>query len=216
MSLSLSIESSTCVFADFSVEQLFGKAENERISGIKNERRRQESLAGLVALQKAVGNATECEIQRDERGRPHFVRVVGIDFSISHSGSLSVAAVSEDHHRVGVDLELIRADRAFLNERIAERYFTEQEKKLLADSRSADDFYRIWTEKEAVAKLFGIGLSELISHGGKIDGAEGLAVYRFVLTHGGERYFLTLCSDVESKVEIINGEDVSVCFIEKF
>ena len=119
-------------------------------------------------------------------------------------------------HRVGVDLELIREGRAHLNGRVAERFFTEQEKKLLADSRSSDDFYRIWTEKEAVAKLFGIGLSELISHGGKIDGAEGLTVYRFVLTRGGERYFLTLCSDARGEVEIINGEDVSVCFIENF
>ena len=216
MSLSLSVEPSDRALADLSVKALFGNAENERICGIKNEQRRRKSIAGLLALKNAL-RSDECrEIFRDNGGRPRFSSGSGIDFSISHSASLSVAAVlGEAQGRVGVDIELVRKDRREENLRIAKRYFTESEAKIVSNGSSPEEFYRIWTEKEALAKLLGVGLAALISDRSVLSGCKGITVYRFELTYGAEKYLLTICSDVDSEVEIINGEEVSVCFIDQ-
>ena len=196
LSLTLCIEDSFSAVADFSVAMIFGEAESIRLEKIKNERRKRESLSGLIALKKALGKSDASDIVRDANGRPCFVGG-GIDFSISHSGRLAAACVADDAlARVGIDLERMDEKKSEFNRRIADRYFTESEREQIRLSSDAETFYRIWTAKEAVAKLDGRGLLEVIS------GREDISLFRadirqFFVTCQGERYVLTIaCSEI--------------------
>lgn len=118
-------------------------------------KRRRESLAGehlaRTALAKKSGKAPQAiVIRREESGKPTADEG---SFSISHSGNLVVCAVSDKP--VGVDVECIRKPPL----RVAQRYFTEEEQKLLQEDDS--QFWRVWTGKEALCKLSGEGLAGL-------------------------------------------------------
>ncbi len=73
-------------------------------------------------------------------------------FNISHSGDFVVLAQAETE--VGVDIEKIN-DR-HLN--VAERVFTERELSWMNES-PVERFFILWTQKEAVMKAVGKGLS---------------------------------------------------------
>lgn len=83
----------------------------------------------------------------------------GLEFNVSHSGSLSLLAFA--HGRmIGVDVE--RTDRAIDTAAIAARFFSETEQKQLASlptEQRTDAFFRCWTRKEAYIKATGKGLS---------------------------------------------------------
>ncbi|MBR2484163.1 MAG: 4'-phosphopantetheinyl transferase superfamily protein [Oscillospiraceae bacterium] len=123
--------------------------------GAMSAKRCRESLAGdhlaRTALAKKSGKAPQdIVIRREKSGKPTADEGY---FSISHSGSLVVCAVSDKP--VGVDVECIRKPLL----RVAQRYFTEEEKKLLQEDDS--QFWRVWTGKEALCKLSGEGLAGL-------------------------------------------------------
>jgi 4'-phosphopantetheinyl transferase len=82
-----------------------------------------------------------------------------IRFSVSHSGELAMLAVSLGRE-VGVDLELIR--EKVETDKLAERYFSEQERaalRALSNGQRIQAFFRCWTCKEAFLKAQGLGLS---------------------------------------------------------
>ncbi|MBQ5431252.1 MAG: 4'-phosphopantetheinyl transferase superfamily protein [Lachnospiraceae bacterium] len=93
-----------------------------------------------------------------------------VDFSISHSHSLVVLALlkREDDPtdqgskaRIGVDIETKISKRKTDPIRMAERFFTLHEQKIIAASAvSQMEFMRIWTLKEAWMKREQIPLSE--------------------------------------------------------
>lgn len=79
-------------------------------------------------------------------------------FNVAHSGSFALVAVARGH-RVGVDLEALRAVPEL--DRIARRYFSARENHELTalppgERRAA--FFRGWTQKEAFVKAIGDGL----------------------------------------------------------
>lgn len=118
-------------------------------------KRCRESLAGdhlaRTALAKKSGKVPQdIVIRREKSGKPTADEGY---FSISHSSSLVVCAVSDKP--VGVDVECIRKPLL----RVAQRYFTEEEQKLLQEDDS--QFWLVWTGKEALCKLSGEGLAGL-------------------------------------------------------
>lgn len=91
-------------------------------------------------------------------GKPELLAPLDINFNISHSGDLAVAAVSL--HPVGIDLERIAHDIPF--ESIARRYFSSAEYEVLRslpEHLRLQSFYACWTRKEAYAKATGAGFS---------------------------------------------------------
>ena len=115
---------------------------------------RQMVLAGklllMECLREGYGNDNGIRrLMKDRYGRPH---IPGCgDFNISHSGGLTVCCLSE-HGKVGVDVEAIQKVNA--------ADFSQQlSKKEMAGIKSAEDFFRLWTEKEAALKADGRGLS---------------------------------------------------------
>lgn len=106
--------------------------------------RRGEQLSLWAAEYFAARGETPDTIRREPGGKPVFDR--GEQFlSVTHTGALYAAVFAP--FPVGLDGEAIGESRP----RVAARCFTEEERKM--------PFARVWTAKEAVAKLTGEGLS---------------------------------------------------------
>ncbi len=83
----------------------------------------------------------------------------GINFNLSHSDGVAVYAFARGRG-VGIDIERLRSDLSF--QKIARRFFTTREfEKLstLADGDFIQEFFNLWTHKEAYIKARGKGLS---------------------------------------------------------
>ncbi len=181
----------------------FGELEASRLSHISNPEYKAQSIAGLLALDKALGNIEDkprsFEIERKE-GRPFFAEPCGLDFNISHSAALVCCVLSDS--AVGIDIERISRN-AEKNERIAEHFFTENEKALLSSCEGEKDelFYKIWTAKEATAKRSSGGLACTLSEDTVQNARDGKAFFRsFILRVNGEKYIMTVCSDKETGI----------------
>ena len=96
------------------------------------------------------------EIEKNDHGKPLFLSPYeNIHFNISHSGDLVVMAIGDAP--VGVDVERIGRAKDYM--KLAKRFFYDQEyERLLASENSEEEFYRIWTFREAFSKLVGVGL----------------------------------------------------------
>lgn len=107
----------------------------------------------------------DAPIVTTHQGRPYFVGMPSVDFSLSHTKELCVCALSyregEIAPRVGVD-----AEEAVLydEEKIAAlcaRFFGEHEKRYVEESKDhATAFTEVFTRKEAFAKYTGDGLGK--------------------------------------------------------
>ena len=107
------------------------------------------------------------EILRAEKGKPHF-KELPLQFSVSHTEDLWVCLISDGENPVGVDIQKIKETR---QERIAERYFTDEEKEYLNEKRECA-FFEIWTRKEAYAKYTGRGLTKELAEISTLDNDE--------------------------------------------
>jgi 4'-phosphopantetheinyl transferase len=112
-----------------------------------------------------MGRDTPRHFTRGRYGKPELVPAPGrptIKFNLTHSGSLTLCAVSKLYD-VGIDIEVIRE---FDFGDIASSYFAQSEQALLAAVSPvdrADRFFQLWTLKEAVTKAIGKGLSTSLS-----------------------------------------------------
>ena len=94
------------------------------------------------------------EIRADKNGKPYLKKYPDFHFNTSHSKDIIAVAVSSAP--VGVDVEILRD----VNLKIAERRFTETEKAFV---KTNEDFFYVWTRKEAYLKKTGQGLSRSLS-----------------------------------------------------
>jgi hypothetical protein len=139
--------------------------------------RREHSAAGRALLRQVLG---EVAIGREANGKPVILSPgegegsvpsgaaqdrygsfgvsapqddrLALHFNISHSGELVALAIA--HEPVGIDIEEIRVTRDL--HRIARRFFSAEEAERV--DADADQFFRIWTAKEAVVKAIGSGV----------------------------------------------------------
>lgn len=86
----------------------------------------------------------------DENGKLYLTDFKGVYFNLSHSGTMVACVVCKNE--CGIDIESERKE----NPAIADKYFTDREKKLLSEKRY--NFTQIWVRKEAVAKADGRGI----------------------------------------------------------
>lgn len=112
--------------------------------------------------------------------------------SLSHKDKILVVALSDKS--VGVDIERIVEKES--HKKIAARYFTANENEYI---NTEERFFRIWTRKEALGKLLGVGLNaETI----------GIEVIKSYASHNGQKYFL------DTNVELLDGYCISVASLE--
>jgi 4'-phosphopantetheinyl transferase len=97
-----------------------------------------------------------------------------VSFSVAHTAGLAVFAVARDF-RVGIDVERLDPARASLL--VADAFLSAAESNHLrtcGDDARADEFFRLWTRREALIKARGTGWfdesSAAAAHGGSSPG----------------------------------------------
>ncbi|MDL2227711.1 4'-phosphopantetheinyl transferase superfamily protein [Odoribacter sp. OttesenSCG-928-L07] len=134
----------------------------EYIDRISNEKLRSQSATARFLIRKYLkenfsNNYKEFRIDLESNGKPFFRNTDSLSFSISHSGEQIVVLLSKS--KCGIDIESVKNYR----KEIAKRFFHKTEFEYLESindtKKQAEEFYRIWTVKEAVLKLTGKGIS---------------------------------------------------------
>ena len=93
-------------------------------------------------------------VHRTAKGKPYIEG--DVHFSVSHSGKYFVCVIADKN--VGIDIQIQRkAD----TKKIAARYFTEEEIRLI-EKGEEEAFFYIWARKEAYSKYTGKGLQEMM------------------------------------------------------
>ncbi len=128
----------------------------EHVERITNSDYKAQSECGYKLLGKILSlhfglNINELEISENEYGKPHFTNAE-ICFNISHSDNAIVCSVSDGE--IGIDVEKISEIRT----KISDKFFSEYERRQI---KSPEDFYRLWTLKEAFVKFIGKGISSI-------------------------------------------------------
>lgn len=133
----------------------------EKIKKLKNHTDKHLCAGAWLALEEALKCFPVCntdkEITQTKKGKPYFKNINAVHFSLSHSGSIALCAVSDKE--VGADVQLITD----FCEKICKKYFSKSEVKYIFASSTQEDkterFFRIWSLKEAYVKMTGEGLS---------------------------------------------------------
>ena len=140
-------------------------------------------------------------------GRP-FLTSHKADFSVTHSRILAAAAVcaSDSGINIGIDAEFIdkSADINILK-KVADRYFCYAEQRMLysADASDfADCFFRIWTRKESICKMSGLGLKGLKQSDSE-SGNVFVTTEKVKLTNA--EYYISVCSNRQTDVIFKRG-----------
>lgn len=120
-----------------------------RIDRYKRQEDRRRSICGELLIKKILTDEYKIKnpvIECDEKGKPY---VLGgkIHISISHSGDRVFCAA--DSKPIGVDIEEIKP----INLKIAEKIATDEELEFIGED--INNFYEVWTAKEAYFKLKG-------------------------------------------------------------
>lgn len=128
--------------------------------------KRKEFLISRIALKDSLRDYVKSHkskktfpieyfIKHDDRNKPLVYgidEVAGLEVSIAHKGTDSVATTSDKP--LGIDIELINAR----SEEFMKMSFTESELRLLANKDQAEWSTRFWVAKEAYGKKLGLGL----------------------------------------------------------
>ena len=126
-------------------------------------RARTERASGMLLLRdtlKSVG-AERFNIDILPTGKP-VLRSSELHFSISHAGGLCALALSDKP--VGIDLQDTDAAAKIANiTSFARRFFTHDEYEAFMEEPTPEQLCRIWTRKEALAKLLGRPLNTSLS-----------------------------------------------------
>ncbi len=101
-------------------------------------------------------NISDVKYTYNEYGKPYFRDLPDIYFNISHSADYVVCVLA--NCEIGIDIELI----APISLDIAKHFFSPNEYELVANCSSKDEridnFYKLWTKKEAYVKATGKGM----------------------------------------------------------
>lgn len=108
-----------------------------------------ELLIRIVACENLKTENNTLVFAEKENHKPFLKNYPQFHFNMSHCENIVTVAFSDDF--VGVDIEKIRP----VNLKIAERFFSSEEKLLVKDNLS---FFTLWTKKEAFIKRSGNGL----------------------------------------------------------
>lgn len=129
---------------------------------VSNKEKKLASVCGEWCIKKLVSEfadikAEDITVLRTEKGKP-YLKDLPFHISISHSSDLVAVAVSR--FPVGIDMEKIK-DRDL---KLCRKVCTEKDNAIIKNSHNPiEDFYKIWTAKEAYFKKEGTGITDLKS-----------------------------------------------------
>jgi 4'-phosphopantetheinyl transferase len=132
----------------------------EKIAHLSNVDDRRASAAAYMLLCEALNEEygiTDAPVfEYGDYGKPLLQGYDGVHFSMSHCANAVVCAVAG--FPLGVDVESMRP----YNARLAQYTMNDAELSRIESSDAPDvEFIRLWTMKEAVAKLSGRGINNL-------------------------------------------------------
>lgn len=141
---------------DAALAQLSDQRREQALRFRHEQGRRENAAAYLLlcqALEKEYGIKEKPVFQYGEHGKPAIVGHPDIHFNLSHCRLAAICVVSD--RPVGVDVESIREYKDSLA-----RYTMNDEElaRIVQAEQPAQEFTRLWTQKEAVLKLTGHGL----------------------------------------------------------
>ncbi|MBC6996637.1 4'-phosphopantetheinyl transferase superfamily protein [Neolewinella lacunae] len=127
----------------------------ESILRYKRPRQRWMSLLSRQLLLQGLGEENRLVDQKTvwsltETGRPYLNSFP--DFNISHSDKIAVCAISNNQNRVGIDIQVERP----IGEHQLKLVLTKAELAWVGDSQAKATY--LWSRKEAVSKLLGLGM----------------------------------------------------------
>lgn len=149
-------------------EKILSPEEIARFARFKPEHKRREYALSRALLRGVLGDAltakpAELEFSYGDKGKPALAGVFAhaeIRFNLSHSGGMTILAVTRCKVDLGVDVERLRADVDCIG--LASRYFSSRESRELAGlaaSARPPAFFACWTRKEALVKALGMGIA---------------------------------------------------------
>lgn len=166
-----------------SLEPLLSDDERRRAQRLRFPRDRHRFIAARGLLREILASYVaappeELRFAYGPGGKPRVVRPAAtgeLQFNLSHCGGLALYAVTWGEP-VGVDLEQVRPMPEMAL--IARRYFRPSESDLLhrlGPDRRDNIFFQLWTQKEALAKARGVGLTEVLESAADPTGRPGSA-----------------------------------------
>lgn len=151
---------------------LMTKEKQDRVSRYKDFERRKCSVAGEKLVKEYIGKSLNISpealvVLANKNGKP-YIENCPIHFNISHCENTLIYAFSDKE--IGIDIEKIRP----ISHSVLNRFFSTEEQEFVLgkasnESESEDyykpqileNFYRIYTLKEAICKKSGIGIKGL-------------------------------------------------------
>lgn len=127
----------------------------DRVSRLKSTEAVINSVAGIRLLQKLTGTDLVLKsFAYSESGKP-YLKHDRLEFSISHSGNFTVCAFNMNGLEIGVDTEWKKRD---VSTSYIRKILTKSELEEVSGTEAENKICEIWTRKESVSKLLGIGL----------------------------------------------------------
>jgi 4'-phosphopantetheinyl transferase len=149
--------------------ELLSYDETQRADRYRLSRDRNRFVTSRGILRQIIGNylaikPKEVRFDYGRYGKPRLDKQHGpLRFNISHSRGLALFAFASGRE-VGVDVEY--QDQSVDLSMVARYVFDEHEIdsfRSLSSTEQITVFYRRWTQKEALAKAMGLGLSDLLN-----------------------------------------------------
>jgi 4'-phosphopantetheinyl transferase len=151
-------------------EELLSPDEHVRAQRLRFPRDRRRFVTARAVLRRVLARyldtaPAELRFAYGAFGKPSLVHPpagADLQFNLSHSGALAVYAVTRGRP-VGIDVEQVRElDDLGL---IAGRFFSAAEAGMLEElspAERAEEFFRLWTQREALGKARGVDLDEAL------------------------------------------------------
>jgi 4'-phosphopantetheinyl transferase len=113
-------------------------------------------------------NPEDMQISFNSFGKPYFSDIP-LQFSITHSGNAAAVAFANSFP-IGIDIEF-RRQMSDMNQ-LSHRFFSDPELEFLKElsgDNLINNFFRIWSAKEAYLKALGIGVSKELKSFSVVD-----------------------------------------------
>lgn len=155
------------------------------------------SLYGKMLLKDAL-NLRNVNLKYNKYGKPELIDMPNVFFNISHCSNWVVLAI--DNKPIGIDIEEIKGDSLD----IAASFFSKEENEYLDSlnkERRVEEFYKIWTMKEAFIKNIGKGLFQdlnsfsVVLDNDKKEFTFNNIKYDFLVSKLEEKFYLSICTE---------------------
>lgn len=201
---------------DFYLDKL-GKERIEHILKNCKAEDRARSLGASLLLLFALQQEDVCvsklpDFSYAENGKPYFKEFSEIYFNLSHTKNMIACVISDVG--VGVDIEHVRE----IKDITINRVFTEREKTFAGLDK--EGYIKLWTAKEACAKVQGKGLADILNGLEVVESENGKIIQKLnqditktfcymivaegkVVDSNEYPYYYSVCSEISTNVELV-------------